>query len=155
MGSCRVEKCRAAELFDDVESAVLMAEYAEESAIALLGKLSPSREWYEQLEYSGYAQCFAVRDGSVLVGFACLLHAVVPHYGLNYANTESIFVRRSARSDGAGTDLMHALEEYAQDVLGCKGLFYSAPVGSRMARMLGLKGQRYTRTSEVFCRVLA
>lgn len=146
-----VRMCMAAEIFDDPRGLDLIAEYAEECANALIGKPAPRRDTYESLEATGFAQCFAAYEDGRLCGFAMLIVSVVPHFELSYAATESLFVSRGAIG---GTDLMTALEDYARRS-GCTALFYTAPVNSRLARLLHLRGKPYERTNEVFCRRLA
>jgi GNAT superfamily N-acetyltransferase len=111
---------------------------------------------YEVLEQRGMAQCFAAYDGEVLRGCAFVVMAELPHYGRarKFATVESLFVARAARGTGMGRYLMDAVESYCRST-GCAVLFYSAPAGSRLARLLFLNSDRYTNTNHVFCRSLA
>jgi hypothetical protein len=149
--SVEVRACGAREIFKDPAGEKLIAEYAAECAIALVGKPAPRLDMYENIEVSGLGQCFSVRKDGQLCGFAMVITAVVPHYALSCATTESIFV---SRDGSGGLELMSALEEYATRV-GCTSIFYAVPVGSRMARLLFLWTDRYTHTNHVFCRRLA
>lgn len=145
-----VHVCAVAEIFEDPAGDALIAEYAEECAIALVGKPAPRRDMYENLEASGLGQCFCVRRDGELIGFAMVVMAVAPHYGLSCATYESIFVRHEAPG---GLELMRAVAEYAKR-LGCVSVFCCAPVNSRLARLLFLSSDEYTHTNHVFCKRL-
>lgn len=159
-----IRTCSVAELFDDPRCARLIAAYAEECGNALVGKPAPRRDMYENLERTGLAQCFAAYEDEALCGFALLVTAVVPHYGLSCATLESLFVERGA---GSGRDLMRAVEELARE-RGCVAIFYAAPVESRLAELLflrssdlcdhrrrrRLRSDAYMLTNYVFCRRL-
>ena len=151
--SAEIALCKAADIFDDIDSAELLAEYGRECANALLGKPGPRRDVYENLEMSGMGQCFSVREAGRLVGFAFIVIAVVPHYSMRLATTESLFVSAAARDGGPGWDLIRALGTYAR-MCGAEFLFLSAPVGSRLARLLFLSEDVYTHVAETFCRRL-
>lgn len=147
-----IRSCKAAEIFGDPRGPGLIAEYAAECVNALIGKPAPRLDIYENLEASGMGQCFAAYERYEMVGFAMVIVAVVPHYSLSCATLESLYVTRNATCGG---DLLKALEDYAHS-LGATGLFFTAPVKSRMARLFFLQeGDRYTLTNHVFCRRLA
>jgi GNAT superfamily N-acetyltransferase len=141
-----------AEIFEDPASPMLFEEYSKECANPLLGVTAPNRAHYEAL--GDFAQCFAVHyvDG-VLCGFAMVIAAVVPHYGRMSATVESLYVAKYARRGGLGRELMDAMESHCRQI-GCTAIFYSAPVGGRLARLLFLDSDRYTNTNHVFCRRL-
>jgi hypothetical protein len=121
-----------ATILDDPNWPALLAEYAAECSIPELGAPSPQRDLYELLEKSGVFQAFGVYDGETLVGFACVLIYVLPHYGAKIAATESIFVQKNYP---LGTALMSHIERYAKEK-DSSAFLYSAPVGSRFDRML-------------------
>lgn len=153
----KIRQCRAREIFEDPAGASLIAEYATECGNALIGKPAPRLDVYENLEISGMGQCFAAYerlghplDDPQLVGFAMVVVAVVPHYTLAIATLESIFVTRDA---SCGGELMDAIEEYAKE-LGAKAVIYTAPLGSRMARLMFLHSDLYVHTNHVFTRRL-
>jgi len=154
MKECRIHECGVAEIFDDPASAGLFAEYAEECANPVSGAPIPVRSMYETLERQGAAQCYAAYADKKLCGFALVLKSVIPEYEMRYARVERIFVGAEARGAGVGTTLMRTIEEQARDA-GCEDIYYSAPVGSRFARMLALLPEIYPPTSQVFCRKLA
>lgn len=148
-----VRACQAAEIFDDPASAELFAEYEQECANPLTGSTAPVRAMYEALEGLGVAQCFAAYADLKLCGFAFVLISVLPHYGRRFATVESLFVGGAGRRGGGlGVWLMSAVEAHAKKA-GCTAIFYSAPVGSRFARLLFLK-KEYRKTNHIFTRSL-
>jgi len=144
-----VRRCSVAEIYDNAASAELMAKYSSECANPLMGAIAARRESYEEFERLGVGRFYGVFEQSSLVGFACVLIAVVPHFGQLYATTESLFVERSARRRGAGRLLMDTVEQDSRE-RGCIGLFYTAPVRSRFARLLAMLPWRYTHTNDVY-----
>lgn len=144
--------CRAAEIFDDPSSTALFEEYARECANPLIGAPEPHRTMYQSLEWMGAAQCFGAYLDSELVGFAFLLMGPLPHYGQRFATVESLFVQGETRG-GLGKSLMKAVEEHAKQN-GCAAIFYSAPVGSRLARLLFLCSDEYQNTNHTFTKRL-
>lgn len=155
MEELRVATCRAGTIFEDPACAALLAEYAEECANPLIGKTAPQREMYEAVEDLGTAQCFAAYQGKMLAGFAFVLITALPHYGQGrkFASVESLFVSRAARASPLGSELMGLMERYCC-AAGCVAISYSAPVGSRLERMLFLSSDRYMNTHRVFYRGL-
>lgn len=145
-----VRKCTARELFEDPEWAELVEEYSKECGLALIGKPAPRLDVYENLERAVAAQCFGVWQDGKLTGFAMVLCSVVPHYSLNCANTESLFVRNGCPG---GTTLMAAVDRHAAEA-GATAIFYSAPVRSRLARLLFLCADEYVNTNHVFAKRL-
>lgn len=148
-----IRKCAAAEIFDHPASAALFAEHADECANPLLGRTCPRRAMYDALEAAGVGHTFAAHRDGDLAGFAFVLRGPMPHYEGVFATVESLFVGKQARHGGLGRHLMDAIEAYAAET-GCAAIFYSAPVGSRMARMMALQPSRYRRTNLIFTRRL-
>lgn len=134
----------SAEIFAAPE---LLEHYAAECSIPLIGPINPQPAMYEALERAGILKCFGFFEGKTLVGFATVLTTVLPHYGKKVATVESIFAKRG------GKDLMHAIDVYAKEA-GCVAVFYSAPVGGRLERLLSAK-KNWTHTNAIFCRSLA
>lgn len=155
MGGVSVRACRAAEIFEDAASADLIAEYERECANPLLGACAPQWEMYEAVEGLGAAQCFVAYQSKVLAGFAFVLMTVLPHYGhgRKFASVESLFVSQAARASPVGSKLMDLLEHHCREA-GCVAISYSAPVGSRLERLLFLSNDRYLNTHRVFCQRL-
>lgn len=85
--------------------------------------------------------------GSRLVGFAGVLTVPLPHYGVQVASAESLFVSAPFRTAGCGTALFKAIDAHARDS-GSVGALYSALPGSQLETLLELK--RYRRCSAVF-----
>lgn len=139
-----------ADILDSPNSKELMDEYAAECSSPELGRINPNREMYAVLENSGGFQAFGVYDGDILIGFACVLVYVLPHYSVKIATTESIFISDKYRNSGLGDELMDIVEFHAREV-GCEKFIYSAPVGSRFSKLLGYRAKH---CSNVFVRKL-
>ena len=142
-----VQMSTVAELERDPGLAVLLVEYAAESAIAGMPPPAAKMESYRELEARGLLQVLsATRDGR-LIGFLTLLVPVLPHYGVTVAVSESFFVARAHRGTGAGLKLLRAAEELARR-LGSPGLLVSAPFGGDLFKVLPRVG--YAETNRVF-----
>lgn len=128
----------------------LLAEYATECSITLIGTPNPQWETYAAMEAVGLMQVFAAYSDDHMVGFASVLVAVLPHYGVKIATVESLFVSKDQRGTGVGARLMQIIERYATGA-GCKAILYSAPADGRLEELLG---KRYARTNSVFCKPL-
>ncbi|HEV8493046.1 MAG TPA: GNAT family N-acetyltransferase [Candidatus Angelobacter sp.] len=135
-----------------LEARDLLAEYAQECSILEIGEFNPQAEMYRAMQDAGLAHMFGAFHVEQLVGFASLLLSILPHYGKKSATVESLFVGKCHRADGYGIEIMDAMEEFAKDA-GCLVIFYIAPVGSQLEKLLSLK-KGYRKTNSVFCRVL-
>lgn len=122
-------------ILDDPNWPVLLSEYAAECSLPELGEPNPQRDLYELLEKSGGFQAFGVYDRETLIGFACVLIYVLPHYGTKIAASESLFIRQGYPSPLTGLNLMAYIEDYAKQN-GCLDFLYSAPIGNRFDRLL-------------------
>lgn len=131
----------------------VLAAYAEESAIKELQAAGPGPdiESYRRLEASGALRCMSARQDGMLIGFAFVLIAVLPHFGVKTASMESLFILKSHRKHGAGLALMRFAESVAR-ASGAAGLLVSAPVGGRLERIL--PGVGYQATNRVFYKPL-
>lgn len=136
---------------DEIESspdlAVLLDEYAAESANTGIGPASPQIDTYRKLEASGFLHAFAARVDGQIIGFMFLLLSVLPHFGRKVGVTESYFVAREHRKSGAGLRLLRAAEEAAK-AEGAVGLLLSAPAGGILERVA--PGVGYRETNRVF-----
>lgn len=128
----------------------LLAEYAAECSISALGPPNPQWETYSQLERAGKLQAFAAFVDGRIVGFAGVLVAVIPHYGVKAATVESLFVGKAYRSSGAGTRLMRVVEDYSASS-GCRAILYSVPAQGQLETLLD---GRCARTNAIFCKPL-
>lgn len=148
-----IRPIRYAEILDAPNAQQLLEEYAAECALPELGAINPQREIYAAMERSGAFQCFGAHgeDGS-LVGFAAPLTYVVPHYGTRIATVESLFMAAAHRG-WTGGKLMRAIEEHARGQ-GSAAILYSAPVGSRLARLLFRSEPEYRNSNHVFIKRL-
>lgn len=130
----------------------LIAEYAVECSIPEIGEINPSPEMYAAMERAGILKIFGAFHAEQLVGFASVLITVLPHYSKKVCTLESIFVLRSMRIHGLGTELMQAVKRYAKEE-GCQAILYSAPSGGRLEKVLN-SDKRTRCTSAIFCQKL-
>jgi GNAT superfamily N-acetyltransferase len=137
---------------DILAESELIAEYAAECSIPLIGEIDPQREQYAAMEAAGILKCFAAYLGGRMVGFVNALITGLPHYGKRVATIESLFVAEKHRGGQASAELMKAVEEYARQV-GCAAILYSAPAVGRLEKLLDMK-KNYKRTNTIFCRSL-
>lgn len=138
-----------AELFDAPNFAELRAEYEAESLRNpdMIGA-PPNRAGYEQMERAGLLRPLGAFDGDRLVGFCVVLISPVLHFaGKVLATTESIFLSKGCRRNGAGIALISAAEDAAEEA-GAKGLYITAPTDSSLSRVLPRLG--YGQTNAVF-----
>lgn len=147
-----IRRCTVADMADAPNIADLLAEYGAESAIEELGPPAAQLDTYRQMEAVGALHLLGAFDGDALVGFLVMIVSVLPHYGACIASTESFFVARAARKSGAGLKLLHEAEQLAKS-LGAAGFFVSAPMSSRLEKIL--PGVGYRETNRVFFRRLA
>jgi GNAT superfamily N-acetyltransferase len=137
----------------EVESArcfrKLAVEYAAESAIAGLPPPNAKREAYLRLEQSGVLHMISATKDGQLIGLIAVLMAVLPHYGVPVAVSESFFVAKAHRKTGAGLKLLRAAEDKAR-ALGSPGLLVSAPFEGDLFQVLPRIG--YRETNRVFFR---
>ena len=110
----------------------LIAEYAAECSIP---DAAPQVELYEAMEGAGALQCFGAYVDEELVGFASVMHAIMPHHGKRVGTVESLFVLSAQRATGAGDALLSAAEQHAA-AAGCVALTYTARAGSRLEKIL-------------------
>ncbi len=109
---------------------------------------------YLRMERSGFASIVAATVDGELVGFITVIVTPNPHYsGGKLAVSESFFVGKAHRKSGAGQLLRKKAEEIAKRK-GALGLFMSAPLGGKLARVLE-KDRNYRETNRVFFRSFA
>lgn len=147
-----VRKCTVSELERCGNFLSLLAEYADESAMAGLPPPGAQMESYRLIERSGIFHSYGAFDGDLLVGFVALLTPILPHYGVSIAVAESLFAAKSHRRRGTGLKLIRAAERHARDV-GCPAILFSAPVGGALADVL--PKMEYRETSRVFMKGFA
>jgi GNAT superfamily N-acetyltransferase len=109
---------------------------------------------YEAMEGVGFGRCFGAYVAGELCGFAFVMAGALPGYAAPHARVERIFVSDRVRAVGLGRKLMAAIEDSAKSE-GCEDISYSAPAGSRLARLLFLQSGDYVNTNHIFCRSLA
>jgi hypothetical protein len=141
-----------AEILGSPNARELLEEYSAECALPELGPTNPQAETYAAMERTGNFQCFGAYEAGSLLGFAAPLTYVVPHYGTRIATVESLFMAAAHRG-WMGGKLMRAIEEHSR-AQGCAAMLYSAPVGSRLARLLFQSEPEYRNCSHVFIKRL-
>ena len=152
MSSIDIRRCAFADIEHAPNLTKLMDEYGAESAMIALGPQRPQFPTYRLMEEIGTSHSFGAFQGEDLVGFIIILVAVLPHFGLRVASTESFFVTCSARKGGTGLRLLRQAEEFAKE-LGAVGFFVSAPIGSRLESVMPKAG--YSEASKIFFRSFA
>lgn len=150
--SVTLSQISISEFFDDPSAEALLAEYADECALAGLPPPVPHRDIYLALERAGVVSMFGARVDGVLVGFIVLLTSMNPHYSVVLGAVESFFVAAAHRKSGAGVKLLREARRAAKD-RGAVGLLVSAPFGGKLAAVLK-RSKRFDLTNEVFCEVL-
>ncbi len=148
-----IVQCTARSVLENPACAGLLAEYQEECANRDLGLSDPQLPQYELLESTGSAQCFAAYVDAQLEGFAFVLMSRMTHFGKVGAVVESLFVRQSMRRSMLGLSLMRSVEAWAREH-GCAMIFYSAPLGGSLQRLLQ-RSREYGHHADVFSRKLA
>lgn len=146
-----IRQCDLAELWAQPNIDDLLGQYARESAIDGLPVPQPDREGYALLEKVGALTVICAFRGSELIGLIAMVVSRNPHYSARIAVVESFFVAEDARYTGAGLKLLQEAEFIAR-TLEAVGMFVSAPVGSRLERVL--PGRGYRETNRAFFRRL-
>lgn len=144
----RVLEIRRISYVDVLDSPALLAEYGAECSIPEIGTPDPQRETYARMEATGLMHSFGMFDGADLVGFAAILVFVLPHYGKQIANVESLFIAKSHRRGFVGTKFLRHIEAWAEKNK-CPNVLYNARAGSRLEKLL-FSLKRYQRTNSVF-----
>lgn len=138
-------------ILDAPNSGALLRAYAEE---CLVPGATPQRAIYSAMERAGALQCFAAyAEADLLIGFASVLTAVMPHTGQRLAAIESVFVAPSYRDTGSGLALLDAAEQHARDS-GCSTVVCLARVNSPFDKVLSRRSG-YKLTHSQYTRRLA
>jgi hypothetical protein len=140
------------DVLGDANAQEMLEAYAAECSIPALGKVNPQPEIYSALEQSGASRCFGVFEGDKTIGFSNVLYSIIPHYGSKVAVVESLFLIQEHRYGGNGLALMASIEDDAR-TYDCVGIFYSAPIKSRLASLL-MALPEYVGTNFVYYRSL-
>jgi GNAT superfamily N-acetyltransferase len=149
-----VKRISTHEFFNRPETGAMLAEYAKESRIPGMPAPAPNAAQYHNLNASGLLHVLgAFTPDGTRVGFLTLLVYLNPHYSRVLAVLESIFVVSEHRSGGAGSRLLLAAQDMAEQD-GAIGLLVSAPASSRLEQVMrGLKS--FTLSNVVFFKPLA
>lgn len=130
----RVELSCVAELYADPEFEGMVSEYAQ-YAIKALPAPQYKQADYEAIERLGVLVPFRVVHEGHLIGFASIVEAKVPHYGLKLSVVESLFVMRAFRPTGAGVRLIKTVEKFAK-ASGSVGIFINCPIHGELFDIL-------------------
>ncbi len=135
MANITIRACSVEEIEQAGALEILLEAYAQESSIPELGEASADMDTYRDFEARGAMHTIGA-FAPELVGVATVLIYGLPHYaGRRIASMESLFVLPSARRNGTGMRLLQAAKDLARD-FGAPGLLVSAPVGSRLDKVL-------------------
>lgn len=145
-----VQDCSALAFSSFREFPALAAEYAQESAIAGMPAPKHDEATYFRLERAGVLHMGVATIDKAMVGFILVLVSLNPHYSVKIGVIESFFVGAEHRRSGAGLLLKQWAEAKAKEQ-GARGLFVSAPTGSRLARVME-REKAYRETNRVFFR---
>jgi GNAT superfamily N-acetyltransferase len=121
-----------ATIMDDPAFPPLLNAYTAE---CLVPDAEPQRAIYEGMERAGAIKCFGAYADGLLIGFASVLTAVMPHDGHCVATIESLFVGAEYRDTGAGNLLLAACRGIAVTAK-CRLIHYNARIGSRLDKVL-------------------
>ena len=135
---------RRASFFDFLDAPnadALVAEYAEESAVAGLPAPKAQRELYERMESAGLLYTLIAFDGDTVVGVLSMVISINAHYSVVTAVSESYFVASAYRKSGAGLKLLREGEKLARE-MGAVGLLVSGPNEGRLAEIMPHLGYR-------------
>jgi GNAT superfamily N-acetyltransferase len=143
-----IRQCTVADIQNAPNVEALMKEYASESHSAELPP--PNVQWghYQALENAGSYHVIGAFINDVLVGFVGILNNKLPHHGATLAITESFFVSKEHRKQGAGLKLLHAAEQYASDI-GSPCIMVNTPHGGSLERVMPRMGYRQSHSTFV------
>jgi len=143
---CEVEDIRNAPNID-----VLLSSYASEGSIPEIGEQCPQWDTYEVMCKAGLLHILGAFQEDMLVGFVTFIVSELPHYGVNVATSESLFLHPEHRHGRLGINIIRAAQLMAKD-LGAKAFMISAPHGGKLEELAPAIGFR--ETNRVFCRSL-
>lgn len=132
-------------IFKSAESNILRDEYIEECAIAGLPRPHEKECAYYAMEQNGALYSFGAYKNKELIGFIIMIAPIMPHYGRMITVIDSIFVASKHRKSGAGLALIRQAETLAKSI-NSPGIFMSAPVNSRLEKLLPRIKYRPTNT---------
>lgn len=144
MSQLIIKQCSINEVLN---SKNLLDEYASESGIDGLPLPTAKGDMYNHMESTGSLHTIGAFLDEVLVGFITILTPILPHYSVLIAVTESFFVTKNNRKNGAGLKLLRTAEKYAKEK-GSPGLVVSAPYGGSLAEVMSRID--YKETNRVF-----
>lgn len=147
-----IRRCSVAEIEAQPPFGDLLALYAQECALAGMPPPKADMAMYHALETTGRFFVLGAFENHELIGFLAFFVTRIPHYGADVGTCESYFVAPDKRRTNAGVALRFAAEKLAKEH-GALGLFFSAPTGARLSKILPASGYRHT--NDVFFKALA
>lgn len=139
------------DLEKDANMTDLLEAYAAESSLGVMPAFNPNWDLYRHLENSDCLYAAGAYVDDQMVGFSSMLITPNPHYSVNVATVESLFVLEEYRDHGLGLQLIYDLRRVAKQ-RGAAVLFASAPTHSQLAQVFHSMGWQHT--NEVFARGL-
>lgn len=125
----------------------LFKEYSDEARNRVIDlEHKPAKDVYMYMEQNGGLYCLGAYEDDKLVGFLTLIVTTLPHYNVNGATVESIFVSKPYRKSKAWVELLTEAKRIALG-LSCKGLFLIAGVDSRLEKIANRSGFLPTNTA--------
>ena len=109
-------------------------EYAAESGNADIGPAFVNKSIYYALEQSGCCFSIGVYEDGDLVGFAVFFTQEHSHYSALIAICDAIWIAKPYRKGMAGLRLIRRVQLLAKEK-GAKGVYFSAPEGSRLSML--------------------
>lgn len=145
MSELTFKRMGAAALMDEPGYDEVVDSYYAECANQAMGPANPDREMYRLYDNAGISHAVGVFDGKHLVGGLIVLVNTMAHFSRKGAVIESLFLLPEYRRTGAGLKLYNEAKRIAKDC-GAPGVYVSAPTGSRLERMMRLKGVKQTNS---------
>lgn len=135
------QPCHIADLTQAPNFQVLLALYAQESALDELPTPHADLKAYQMLEDQGTLQIVGAWLDDELVGFIGVNLTYAPQYSINLGMTLFFFVLPKYRKHGTGKKLIDSVCKELHK-FGAKALLIGAPAESRLAKAAGLLGFR-------------
>lgn len=143
--SATVTRCTMRGLLSDPAWPAIQHAYGSEGRYHGMPEPSPQLDAYCALEDAGAIVALRADDADGLCGFAIMLVQRSLHYGVVVAMVESIYAMPRARA-AVGRRLLAECEAVARDA-GARAIVATAPVGSRLGTVYGLRGYRASSTT--------
>jgi len=146
-----IKVVRFKDLDEDPNFQDLLDEYIAEGQIQGLPPAECQKDMYRAIDDLDTLQYLAGYSGDRLIGFLTMVVAIMPHYGVMMASTESYFVGAEFRKTGMGLKLLKAAEKQAT-AMGAKGFLVNGPKGGRLLEILPRMG--FVENSTTYLKLL-